>query len=114
VFGGITDPLHLTSALQGHLKLAGVDRAELFEHTDKRRRVNVHALRATFVTLALATGKSEAWVQDRTGHRSSLMVNRYRRVARTAAELRFGALTPLHQAIPEIRASRAKSPRHAA
>lgn len=102
VFRDIVNPQKLASALQAHLELAGVDRAELFEHNEKRRRVNVHALRATFVTLSLANNKSEAWVQDRTGHRSSLMVNRYRRVARTAAELRLGALAPLDGAIPEI------------
>lgn len=106
VFGEIADPHHLAASLQDHLQRAGIDRAELFEHTEARRRVNVHALRATFVTLSLANGKSEAWVQDRTGHRSSVMVNRYRRVARTAAELRLGALTPLHRAIPEIRTAR--------
>lgn len=108
VFGDVADPHHLAAALQQHLKEAGVDRAELYEHTERRRRVNVHALRATFVTLSLANGRSEAWVQDRTGHRSSVMVNRYRRVARTAAELGLGALTPLHRAIPEIRANRAR------
>lgn len=100
---GVADAGRLASALQSHLELAGVKRSELFEHNDKRRRVNIHALRATFVTLALANGKTETWVQDRTGHRSSVMVNRYRRVARTAAELGLGALTPLDKAIPEIR-----------
>lgn len=104
VFHEVIDPAHLAAALQAHLELAGVKRAELFEHNQKRRRVNVHALRATFVTLALANGKTEAWVQDRTGHRSSVMVNRYRRIARTAAELRLGALAPLARAIPEITA----------
>jgi hypothetical protein len=34
------------------------------------------------------------------------MVNRYRRVARTAAELRLGMLKPLHEALPEIAGSR--------
>ena len=107
VFGEIADTHHLAAALQQHLREAGIDRAELYEHTERRRRVNVHALRATFVTLSLANGKSEAWVQDRTGHRSSVMVNRYRRVARTASELGLGALAPLDKAIPEIRASHA-------
>jgi integrase len=106
VFRDVVNPQKLASALQADLELAGIDRAELFEHNEKRRRVNIHALRATFVTLSLANGKSEAWVQDRTGHRSSLMVNRYRRVARTAAELRLGMLKPLHEALPEIAGSR--------
>ena len=102
VFAGVEGPKRLAEVLREHLALAKVDRAELFEHNEKRRRFNVHALRSTFVTLSLALGKSEAWVCDRTGHRSSAMVNRYRRVARTAAELGLGPLAPLDEAIPEI------------
>ncbi len=52
--------------------------------------------------MSLANGKSEAWVQDRTGHKSSLMINRYRRAARTAAELHLGDFTSLDEAIPEL------------
>ena len=71
------------------------------EHNAKRRQMNVHGLRSTFVTISLANGRSETWVMDRTGHRSSAMVNRYRRVARTVAELGLGPLAPLNEAIPE-------------
>ena len=49
--------------------------------------------------------KTETWVMDRTGHRSSHMVNRYRRVARTVAEAELGDLAPLNEAIPEIAAA---------
>lgn len=83
---------------------AGVRRAELFEKSAQRLPVRVHDLRGTFVTLALATGRTEAWVADRTGHRSSAMINRYRRLARTAHELELGALSPLDEAVPELRA----------
>ena len=38
-----------------------------------------------------------------TGHRSSVMINRFRRAARTWAELRMGPLSPLDDAIPELR-----------
>ncbi|CAN5850312.1 hypothetical protein BH11MYX4_BH11MYX4_42000 [soil metagenome] len=102
VFDAVVDPGHLAATLREHLALAGVDRAELSEHNAKRRQMNAHGLRATFVTIALASGKSETWVMDRTGHRSSTMVNRYRRIARTAAELGLGTLAPLNTAIPEI------------
>jgi len=47
----------------------------------------VHDLRATFITVNLANGRTETWVADRTGHRSSVMIDRYRRAARTWAEL---------------------------
>lgn len=82
-----------------HLKLAHVERAELHAVSETRRPIRVHDLRATFVTLSLAAGRSEAWVADRTGHRSSVMINRYRRAARTAAELGLGSLQPLDQAL---------------
>jgi hypothetical protein len=38
----------------------------------------------------------------RTGHRSSQMVNRYRHIATSFAELNLGELAPLNQAIPEL------------
>ena len=61
-------------------------------------------MRATFVTVSLANGKSETWVADRTGHRSSAMINRYRRHARTWAELGLGELAALDRALPELAA----------
>jgi hypothetical protein len=54
---------------------------------------------ATFVTLSLASGKTESWVADRTGHRSSNMINRYRRQARQVVELNIGTLAPLYEAL---------------
>jgi integrase len=74
------------------LLLAGVKRPELHARTPGSHPIRLHDLRATFVTLALAAGRSETWVADRTGHRSSIMINRYRRAARTATELNLGEL----------------------
>lgn len=85
-----------------HLRAAGVDRAALFERNETRLRIRVHDLRATFVTLGLASGRTETWIADRTGHRSSIEINKYRRAARSIAELGAGDLTPLDEAIPEI------------
>lgn len=42
--------------------------------------------------------------EDRTGHRSSQMINEYRRAVRAADELGPGPLLPLDEAIPEFRA----------
>jgi hypothetical protein len=64
--------------------------------------LRAHDLRGAFVTLALARGRSESWVSTRTGHRSSLMIARYRTEASTAAELNLGWLVPLRLAIPEL------------
>jgi integrase len=85
-----------------HLRAAGVDRPELYEQTAERQQIRLHDLRATFITIALANGRSETWVADRTGHKSSMMINRYRRAARTAGELGLGDLAPLDVAIPEL------------
>jgi integrase len=88
--------------LRRHLVLAGVERPQLFERSEVRVPMRAHDLRATFVTLALANGRTETWVADRTGHKSSAMINRYRRAARTATELNLGELLPLSDAIPEL------------
>lgn len=89
----------LAEAFRADLTKAGVDRPELFERGKARRPIRVHDLRATFVTLSLANGRSETWVSDRTGHRSSVMIATYRRGARTAAELGLGELAPLAEAV---------------
>jgi integrase len=100
------DPLladtHLVELFRGHLAQAGVDRAELFEQTPVRSPIRIHDLRATFITVALAQGKSETWISDRTGHRTSGMIQKYRRKARTVSELDLGPLRPLDEAIPEL------------
>jgi transcriptional regulator with XRE-family HTH domain len=85
-----------------NLELAGLTRPQLYELTDSRRHIVIHDLRATFVTVSLAEGKSEAWITDRTGHTSSSMLYRYKRTARTHQERALGSLTPLALAIPEL------------
>lgn len=83
------------------LREAKIKRAKLFESSDARQQIRMHDLRATFVTLSLANGKTEAWITDRTGHKSSQMIYGYKRAARTAAEQKQGELMPLNMAIPE-------------
>ncbi|MEI9949459.1 MAG: tyrosine-type recombinase/integrase [Pseudomonadota bacterium] len=73
----------LAKRLRGHLLAAGVDRNELHNTGINRRQLRAHDLRGTFVTLSLANGHTETWVSDRTGHKSSLMIQRYRRAARS-------------------------------
>ncbi len=107
----VDNEAHLAEVFRADLATAGIDRPELFERTKSRQPIRVHDLRATFVTLALAAGRSETWVSDRTGHRSSVMIANYRRGARTAAELGLGELAPLDQAVtwaeaPSVNAGR--------
>lgn len=103
--GRTLDKPGLAELLRSHLRAIGLEqeRPELFTTTAERLRIRVHDLRGTFVTLELAAGRSESWIADRTGHRSSTMINHYKRTARTFAELQSGELEPLDQAIPELR-----------
>jgi hypothetical protein len=101
--GGVIDGKPFARLLRADLKRAKVKRAELYLEGKNRLMIRAHDLRGTFVTLSLANNRTEAWVQDRTGHTSSNMINLYRRTARTAAELGLGELLPLDEAIPELR-----------
>ncbi len=97
----------------GDLRTAGVTRRELFERTPSRQPIRLHDLRATFVTVSLANGKTEQWVSDRTGHKSSQMIATYARQARTWSELDLGTLGPLDGLLPETRAARPRGKRPA-
>ncbi len=98
----------------GDLRIAGVTRPELFERGASRQPIRLHDLRATFVTVSLANGKTEQWVTDRTGHKSSQMIALYARQARTWAELELGQLGPLDELLPEVKASARKRGRNTA
>ena len=107
------EPLNLSriaETLRDHLQTAGVTRAALYARTTSRQPIRAHDLRATFITVSLANGRSESWVSDRTGHRSSMMINRYRRAARSLAELGLGTLAPLDEVIPELAVPFEKGP----
>lgn len=90
---------HTAETFRADLQTAGIDRPELFLRKGNRRPIRAHDLRASFVTLALANGRSEAYVTDRTGHHSSGMLRRYQRAARHAGELGLGDWTPLDVAL---------------
>lgn len=89
----------LAEQLRSDLARAGVTREKLFLRSASHQPIRAHDLRATFITIALAIGQTETWVADRTGHKSSTMINRYRRRART---WKLGRLDPLDRAIPEL------------
>jgi len=90
---------HQADRFRFDVQVAGIDRTSLFDRSAESMRLRFHDLRATFVTSALALGKSETWVSDRTGHKSSAMIAKYKRAARTYAELNLGPLKPLVDAI---------------
>jgi len=101
----------LVDIFRNHLATIGLkqERPELFTATAERLAIRVHDLRGTFVTVSLANDKTESWISDRTGHRSSQMIARYKRTARTFTELGLGDLTPLDAALPEIGAEPPKA-----
>lgn len=72
---------HQAELFRKHLKLVGLTRHELFEESPGREPIRFHDLRASFITVALANNRTEAWIQRRTGHTTSQMINRYRRDA---------------------------------
>ncbi len=90
---------HLSEQIRNDLRRVGVNRPQLFETTGTRQRFRAHDLRATFVTISLASGRTETWVSDRTGHDGHTMIERYRRKART---WNLGELGPLYDLIPEL------------
>jgi hypothetical protein len=61
--------------LESTLRKVGKYRAALFVGGERRLKLRVHDLRGAFVTYALANGRTETWVMDRTGDRSSFTVN---------------------------------------
>lgn len=85
----------------------GIGRTNPFKGKS-RRPIRCHDLRATFVTVALASGWTEAQVKARTGHESDIMLARYKRRATNAAELGHGNwFAPLDECLwPEARPTR--------
>lgn len=92
---------HLADDFQRHVREAGLWRAE-FDKAPNRKQLRFHDVRAGFVSWALATGRTETWVQDRTGHTNTAMIARYRRQARHAEELGVEPPCSLLDAIPEL------------
>lgn len=93
------DRTKIAALFRDTLKAAGVTRAELFATTKHTAKLRAHDMRATFVTLSLAEGKTDTWIRDRTGHKSTAMIDRYRRHARQLAELNVGSLVDLVEAL---------------
>lgn len=89
-----------------HFQLAKVDRAQLYERSASRQPIRIHDLRATFVTPRSRGREVRGLVSDRKGHKSSAMVNRYKRAARSVADLGLGELLSLADAAPELKRRR--------
>jgi integrase len=90
------------------MKRAGLDRRGLFARGTNVRPYRWHDARGSFITLASANGRNEAWIGDRTGHKSSAMINRYRKRAREAGELHLGDWHDMAATVPELAGARAE------
>jgi|CZKU01.1.fsa_nt_gi integrase len=102
---------HLAAQLRDDLKVhAEVDRPKLFAGSKNRLRMRAHDLRATFITVSLASGRTWEWCQQRTGHGDS-MKQKYRRTAATWIAQQQGDLAPMHMTIPELAVHRSIAPR---
>ena len=97
--GASFDGSRFADLFRTDLKIARVTRTELFEKSAVRAPIRAHDCRATFVTVKLALGWTEAQITARTGHESSTMLARYRRTARTATDLSLGDFCALDVAL---------------
>jgi len=77
------------------LRACGIERPELFAGRTVTKPTGFHGLRGLMITESLARGKSEAWIMDRTGHKSSQMILHYQRRARTFIEAKMAPLGDL-------------------
>jgi hypothetical protein len=61
-----------------------------------------HDLRATFVTWAFRMEKSDSWIEDRTAQITKKIMIRYKRAARSIADLTYEPFPDISRAIPEL------------
>jgi len=94
----------LATALRDDLKAVGVTRSILFEdEAPNVEPLRFHDLRATFCTWARRSGKSDAWISERTGHDiEANMIARYDRGATTLEDLAYGPFPDISHAVPEL------------
>lgn len=96
---------------QQDLEWAGIERPELRVSTPGSRRLRLHDLRASFVTLALRQGRPLPWIMDRSGHENIQTIEKYRRLVRHADEAGLPQwFSGLDQAIPELRFHQRRGP----
>jgi len=85
--------------LREHMTIAGNDRLALHESQGRRRRLRAHDTRATFVVNAKRSGRNEEWIKERTGHTTSLMIEKYNRLLSVAEKKGWKPLGRLDEAL---------------
>ncbi len=98
-FEGLPNDGQWAKRYRAALLAAGIDRAELHGNEAGRRQMRAHDMRATYVTLALARGASEAEIMRNTGHMSSGQIVLYNHAAGAWRRMGRGQLLPLGDAL---------------
>jgi hypothetical protein len=63
------------------------------------RRTETRQARGASRSVSLAEGKSETWIRDRTAHKTTTMIDRYRRTAPQFQELGVAGLVAIVDAL---------------
>lgn len=109
----VIDRRRLQERFIADLQLAGITRPELLASNDGSRRLRLHDLRATLVTIARKVGRrradgveivmTERWIMDRTGHETLGMLGKYERLVRHASDLDLDWFAPLDECLyPDV------------
>jgi len=81
--------------LRKHLELAGITREALFDTDDTRKRLRFHDLRGTGLTWMAIRGDDPLKIQQRAGHRTFEMTQKYIRTAEAVGEVIGATFPPL-------------------
>ncbi|HWA76034.1 MAG TPA: tyrosine-type recombinase/integrase [Polyangiaceae bacterium] len=92
--------------LRKHLCAAGIKRAALFETDATRKRLRFHDLRSTGLTWMASRGDDPLKIQQRAGHTSFEMTQKYIRTAEAVGE----AIGDVFPALPECLLAGANRP----
>ncbi len=102
VVSNVCEACREAKTLRADLQLAGITRGVLFAEDPTIEPLRFHDKRATFTTWARRAECSDAWIEERTGHQSKEMMDRYTRAAQTFADLRYEPFPEISGAVPEL------------
>jgi integrase len=115
-FTHLPDDRKWSDRLADMMRAAGLEREALYYSnvSEGFRRMRGHDTRATYITLALASGLAESHIMARTGHTTSKMVHRYDHAAEALGASDAGSkLMPLDHAVGLYRDRPPPGPRRA-
>lgn len=94
LFPWVATDRKLSRQIQRCLRLAGVDRAELFASDATRKPMTFHDLRANGITWCAVRGDDPLKIKQRAGHASFSTTEGYIRTAENLADANFGSPFP--------------------